>query len=235
MCGRYELHTNPVALALALGLKYPPEIRPRYNVAPTQQVPIARLSNAGERELSQVRWGLVPFWAKDPTIGNKMINARADTIATKPGFREAFKKARCLVPASGFYEWAKMTDGTKQPVHFGMKDDGPFAFAGLWSRWGPKDGEQLETCTIITTGANELCRRVHDRMPVILAAENYTRWLDIEQSDPADLLRPFASDAMRAYPVSTRVNSPKNDDPEIIAPLDIHLTAIEPLSAQEAK
>ena len=220
MCGRYELHTHPAALALALGLKYPPEIQARYNIAPTQQVPIVRLRE-GARELSQVRWGLVPFWAKDPAIGNKMINARAETVTSRPGFRDAYKNARCLIPASGFYEWAKMTDGTKQPVHIGMKDDGPFAFAGLWSRWGPKGGEKLETCTIITTEANELCQRVHDRMPVILAPENYERWLDIAHQDPADLLRPYPSDAMRAYPVSTRVNSPNNDDAQIIEPLAI--------------
>jgi putative SOS response-associated peptidase YedK len=125
MCGRYELHTHPAALALALGLKYAPEIQARYNIAPTQQVPIVRLNMVGERELSQVRWGLVPFWAKDIAIGNKMINARAESIATKSGYRDAYKNARCLIPASGFYEWAKMTDGTKQPVYIGIKDDAP--------------------------------------------------------------------------------------------------------------
>ena len=160
MCGRYDLHTHPTALALALGLKHPPELQPRYNIAPTQHVPIIRLGD-GERELSQARWGLVPFWAKDISIGNKMINARAETVTTRPGFRDAYANARCLIPASVFYEWARMMDGTKQPVHIGMKDDSPFAFAGLWSRWGPKGGEKLETCTIITTEANELCQYVH--------------------------------------------------------------------------
>jgi putative SOS response-associated peptidase YedK len=222
MCGRYELHTHPTAVALALGLEFPPEITPRYNIAPTQQVPIVRLRE-GERELSQLRWGLVPFWAKDPAIGNKLINARAETIASKPAFRESYRKARCLIPASGFYEWAKMTDGRKQPVHIGMKDGSLFAFAGLWSRWGPK-GEALETCTIITTDANELCQQVHDRMPVILAPEHYAQWLDSAQPDPAYLLRPYASDAMRVYPVSTRVNSPKNDDAAIIEPLAVGVT-----------
>ena len=137
-------------MAKRLGLRYPPEFSARYNIAPTQQVPIVRLTKTGERELSQVKWGLVPFWAKDPSIGSKMINARAETVVSKPGFRDAYKKARCLIPASGFYEWAKLTDGTKQPVRIAMKDDAPFAFAGLWSRWGPKDAE-IETCTIITT------------------------------------------------------------------------------------
>lgn len=220
MCGRYELHTNPVALALALGLKHPPEITPRYNIAPTQQVPIVRLNQAGDRELSQVRWGLVPFWAKDPAIGNKMINARAETITSKPGFRDAYKKTRCLIPASGFYEWAKLADGSKQPVHIGLKDDGPFAFAGLWARWGQKGEDPLETCTIITTEANELCQPVHDRMPVILAPDSYQRWLDTAQPDPAALLRPYPSTEMRAYPVSKRVSSPNNDDPGLIEPLE---------------
>jgi putative SOS response-associated peptidase YedK len=219
MCGRYELHTHPAALALALGLKFPPEITPRYNIAPTQAVPIVRLRD-DERQLSQTRWGLVPFWAKDVSIGNKMINARAESVATKPGYRDAYRKMRCLVPASGFYEWAKMTDGKKQPVRICMTDDAPFAFAGLWSRWGPRDAE-LETCAIITTEANELCAKVHDRMPVILAPSDYERWLDTSDPDPVDLLRPYPSDAMRAYPVSPRVNSPKNDDVELIEPLPI--------------
>lgn len=219
MCGRYELHTHPAALALALGLKFPPEITPRYNIAPTQAVPVVRLRD-GERELSQVRWGLVPFWAKDLAIGNKMINARAESVATKPGYRDAYRKMRCLIPASGFYEWAKMIDGKKQPVRVCMMDDAPFAFAGLWSRWGPRDAE-IETCAIITTEANELCARVHDRMPVILASSNYERWLDVAaDADPVDLLRPYPSEAMRAYPVSTRVNKPENDDARLIEPIE---------------
>ena len=224
MCGRYELHTSPAALVLAFGLKYPPEIQARYNIAPTQQVPIIRLNKEGERELSQLRWGLVPFWAKDISIGSRMINARAESITTKPGFRDAYRTTRCLIPASGFYEWAKMTDGTKQPVHIGMADDAPFAFAGLSARWGPRD-DKLETCTIITTEANELCQPIHDRMPVILAPENYGRWLDVGRDDPADLLRPYTSNQMRAYPISTWVNSPDNDDVAILEPLAIEWAA----------
>jgi putative SOS response-associated peptidase YedK len=177
-------------------------------------VPVVRLRE-GERELSQVRWGLVPFWAKDVSIGNKMINARAERVATTPGYRDAYRKMRCLIPASGFYEWAKLTDGKKQAVRICMADDSPFAFAGLWSRWGPRDAE-IETCAIITTEANELCAKVHNRMPVILAASDYERWLDKTDADPVDLLRPYPSEAMRAHPVSTRVNSPKNDDAGLI-------------------
>ena len=172
-----------------------------------------------------------------------MINARAETVATAPAFRSAFKKTRCLIPASGFYEWQKRAEGNKQPMHIGMKDGEPFAFAGLWTRWGPKDGEQLETCTIITGEPNEVSASIHNRMPVILDAENfafwldptnadldgleqllvpapadYARWLDVEQPGTEELLRPYPADAMAAYRVSTRVNSPKNDDAGVIDP-----------------
>lgn len=218
MCGRYELHTHPAAIALAFGLAHAPEIRARYNIAPTQQVPIIRLVD-GERQLSQVRWGFVPFWAKDPKIGSNMINARADTVAKAPAFRVAFKRDRCLIPASGFYEWQKRGELPKQPMHIGMKDGAPFAFAGLWSTWGPKDGEQLQTCTIITTEPNELAAPIHNRMPVILAAHDYARWLDTELPDAEAMLRPYPADEMRVFAVSTRVNSPKNDDPDVIEPL----------------
>lgn len=219
MCGRYELHTHPAAIALAMGLDYAPEIRERYNVAPTQQVPIVRLNSEGKRELVQVKWGFVPFWAKDPSIGSRMINARSETVATAPAFRTAFKKTRCLIPATGFYEWQKREGTIKQPMHIGMKDGAPFAFAGLWTTWGAKDAEPLTTCTIITGEPNELAATIHNRMPVILAPADYARWLDIEQPDAGDLLKPYPADAMKAYPISTRVNSPKNDDPSIIEPI----------------
>jgi putative SOS response-associated peptidase YedK len=219
MCGRYELHSSPAALALAFGLPHPPEIQPRYNIAPTQQVPVVRLAADGARELSQLRWGLVPFWAKDLTIGNRMINARGETIATKPGFREAYRKSRCLLPADGFYEWAKLAGGGRQPIRAAMKSGELFALAGLWSRWRSREGERIETCTIVTTEANELLQHVHDRMPVILAPGDYDRWLDVDEKDPADLIRPFASAVMLAYPVSARVSSPKNDDPGLIEPI----------------
>jgi putative SOS response-associated peptidase YedK len=215
MCGRYELHSQPAAMALAFGLKFPPEITPRYNIAPTQQVPIIRRNEGGERELSQVKWGFVPFWAKDPSVGSKMINGRSETIATAPAYRSAFKKTRCLIPASGFYEWLKRGVATKQPMHIGMKDGAPFAFAGLWTTWGPKESE-LVTCTIITGEPNELVAPIHNRMPVILAAANYDRWFDVDAPDPTSLLVPYPADAMAAYPVSTRVNSVKNDDAAIL-------------------
>jgi putative SOS response-associated peptidase YedK len=216
MCGRYELHAHPAAIALAFGLEHPPAIRPRYNVAPMQDVPIVRLNAHGARELVQVRWGLVPRWAKDPSIGNRMINARGETVATKPAFRNAFRRHRCLVPANGFYEWRLAPDGHKQPLWLGMKDGAPFGFAGLYERWLGPDGQPLDTCTILTTGANELIARLHDRMPVILAPEDYARWLDPEEPAPQDLVKPFDGERMTYYPVSTKVNSVRHDDASCI-------------------
>ena len=218
MCGRYELHTHPAAIALAFGLVEPPDARPRYNVAPTQQVPVVRQRADGSREWVEMRWGLVPRWAKDPSIGAKMINARAETIADKPTFRMAFRHHRCLIPADGFYEW-KVTPGGKQPMHVGRKDRAPFGFAGLFERWLAADGAVLDTCTILTTSANELLRPIHDRMPVIVAPENYARWLDAANLDVTDLFAPFPSDAMTWHPVSTRVNAVRNDDPSLIVPV----------------
>jgi len=152
MCGRFELHTNPAAIALAFGLSQPPAIAPRYNIAPTQDVPVVRETRDGDRELAQVRWGLVPRWAKDPSIGVRMINARAETLADKPAFRNALKWHRCLLPADGFYEW-KAVAGGKQPYRIGMKDGAVFALAGLTERWLSRDGEVLDTCAIVTTPA----------------------------------------------------------------------------------
>lgn len=216
MCGRYELHSHPTAIALAFGLAYPPEITARFNIAPTQQVPIVRLNADGERELVQVRWGLVPRWAKDPSIGTKMINARAETVATRSAYATAFRRHRCLLPADGFYEWTMRADGGKQPIRVGMKDGSLFGLAGLHERWLSPDGEPLDTCTIVTTEANTLLRAVHSRMPVIVPAEAYEAWLDPATSDPGHLLASFDSRAMTYWPVSPRVNSVKNDDPTLI-------------------
>ena len=219
MCGRYELHANPAAIALAFGLAYPPQIAPRYNVAPMQQVPIVRVNAHGDRELVQVRWGLVPRWARDPSIGAKMINARAETVAVKPSFRIAFQRHRCLLPADGFYEWKPRPDGTKQPVRIGMRDGAVFGLAGLYERWLSPEGEPLDTCTILTTDANALLAHLHDRMPVIVPPDAYEAWLDPANPDAAELLAPYAPDAMTYWPVSTRVNAVKNDDADCIAPL----------------
>ena len=233
MCGRYELHANPAAIALAFGLAHLPSVRPRYNVAPMQDVPIVRVSASGARELVAVRWGLVPRWAKDPAIGSKMINARGETVATKPSFRTAFRRHRCLIPANGFYEWMPAAEGRKQPVLIAMKDGGVFAFAGLYERWLTGDGEPLDSCTILTTDANDLLRAVHDRMPVIVAPDQYARWLDPAQDGPQSLVAPYPSDAMTWWPVSSRVNSVRHDDASLIERLH-GSDALLPLHAEAA-
>jgi putative SOS response-associated peptidase YedK len=226
MCGRYVVTTPGEVLAQIFGAEPPPEevlaaMVPRYNVSPTQQVPIVRGTAPGSRELALVTWGLVPHWAKDPAIGNKLINARADTAAEKPSFRDSLRRRRCLLPADGFYEWKKLGKG-KEPWLFRMRDGRPFALAGLWSTWkNPETHTNLETCTILTTTPNELVSTVHDRMPVILSAEHQERWLDTgaEGTPFTELFLPFSADQMEAFPVSRRVNSPANEGPENIEPV----------------
>jgi putative SOS response-associated peptidase YedK len=226
MCGRYSITTPVEALVRLFHFAGPlPNFPPRYNIAPTQQVPIVRRAPAnGERDLAQVRWGLIPFWAKDTKIGYSLTNARADGIDTKPSFREAFKRGRrCLILADGYYEWEKK--GTpKQPWRFTLKDGGPFAFAGLWERWEKSsDGVPVESCTIITTGANALAAKLHDRMPVILVPDDYPAWLGDNSATPPELLallKPYPVEAMRAYPVSTAVNNVKNCGPECVEPVE---------------
>jgi putative SOS response-associated peptidase YedK len=215
MCGRYELHTHPAALALAFGLAAPPDLTPRYNIAPTQQVPIVRQNAAGVREWVEVRWGLVPRWAKDPSIGARLINARAETAAERPAFGNAFRRHRCLLPADGFYEW-KTTERGKQPVRVAMRSGEPLGLAGLYERWLAPDGVVLDTCTILTTQANTLLAGVHDRMPVIIAPQDYARWLDPAANEVADLLAPYPAQAMTWYPISMRVNAVRNDDATLI-------------------
>jgi putative SOS response-associated peptidase YedK len=208
----------------------PVQMALRYNIAPTQEVVIARKAKAdGPRQLAVVRWGLIPSWSKDAKMASSLINARGETIAEKPSYRTAFKKRRCLVLADGYYEWQKAAAGgksaKKQPFYITMQDQRPFAFAGLWEFWaGPKDVEPptpLETCTIVTTETNELTADLHDRMPVILRPEDYDLWLDPDLQEAAPLLPllvPFPSDEMKMEPVSTHVNSVKNDDPACIEP-----------------
>lgn len=223
MCGRFTLRTASSEVARQLGLLDVPELTPRYNIAPTQSAAVVRHAAGAPsgRELVWLRWGLVPRWAKDASIGSKMINARAETVAEKPSYRTALRRRRCLVPADGFYEWQKHA-GTrqKQPYHIARADGGVFALAGLWERWD-QGAQPLETFTIITTEANELMRPLHARMPVILPPEAYAAWLDPAVDDPARLaalLRPWAGEDYRATPVSTRVNSPSHDDAGCLAP-----------------
>ena len=223
MCGRYTLRAPGKVVADHFGLAEEPRLRPRYNIAPTQPVPVIRALRAnpqtGQRELVPLRWGLVPSWADDPSVGNRMINARAETVADKPAFRGALRHRRCLVPADGFYEWRK--EGTKkQPVYVRRKDGLPFAFAGLWERW-EREGEVIESCAILTTGANDLMAEFHDRMPVILDPEDYGLWLDPEVQDPGllgPLLKPYPGDETEVYPVSTLVNNPRHEDPRCVEP-----------------
>lgn len=196
------------------------KLKSRYNIAPSQIVSAVRRFEA-DRVLSGLKWGLVPSWAKDDAIGNKMINARAETLAEKPSFKNAFKSRRCIVPASGFYEWKRTAEkGGKQPFYFSLKDKPVFGFAGLWEqKLDPRNNDVLETCTIITTAANEVLAPVHDRMPVILKPADYDLWLDGKQKDTAELqklLAPFPAEAMQSHAVSRQVNSPTFDQPELI-------------------
>jgi len=223
MCGRYELHSNPAAIALAFGLAHPPDVHARYNIAPMTEVPIVRVGTEGQRELVRMRWGLVPRWAKDPSIGARMINARGETLADKPSFRMLYRRHRCLLPADGFYEWMTLAPGAgagaaprKEAQHIGMADRSLFGLAGLYERWRNDSDEVLDTCTIVTTEANALLRPVHDRMPLIVPREHYARWLDPANADVADLIAPYPAEAMAYYPVSSRVNNVRHDDASLI-------------------
>jgi len=226
MCGRFRVARSKELLEEAFGAvdgPVPVEWSPRYNVAPGQSIVAVRQDAARPvRELVRLRWGLIPAWAKEASIGYKMINARAETAAEKPSFRDAMRKRRCLIPADGFYEWKK-AGGKKLPYCLTMADDAIFAFAGLWERWRDPAGEPVESCTILTTEPNELAREIHDRMPVILSPEDYELWLDpgFARLDALEeMLKPYPARQMRRYRVSERVNQVKNDDPECAAEIE---------------
>jgi putative SOS response-associated peptidase YedK len=226
MCGRYRLSRRKQLIEeyFASVSRGEEDWNPRYNVAPTQSVPVIR-QNPKEpvRELSLIGWGLIPSWAQDSSAAAKMINARSETASTKPAFRDALKFRRCLIPADAFYEWAP-TGKTRQPYCFEVNDGELFAFAGIWDRWTDASGKTLETCSILTTVANAATSAVHDRMPVILDPDNYDPWLDPGMRDVnaiCDLLKPFEARLMRCYPVSTRVNHVANDDEECAAPVEL--------------
>jgi putative SOS response-associated peptidase YedK len=222
MCGRYTLSSKGDELALLFDLQEVPQIPPRYNLAPTQEAAVVRVERPGEpRRLDLLRWGLVPYWAKEASIGNRMINARSEGVADKPAYRWSFRKQRCLIPVDGFYEWKKEGKG-KQPYLIRRKDGKPFAFAGLWARWQDPEGSPLETFTILTTDANDLIRPLHDRMPVILDPKDFDVWLDPALEDRErlqPLLVPFESGPMETFPVSRAVNSPVHDAPDCVEPL----------------
>jgi len=217
MCGRYTLYTHEDDLATLFEVETYP-LTPRYNIAPTQSVPVIRQRRDGTRVMEEMRWGLVPHWVKDPKeFKANLFNARSESAAEKPAFRDAMRTHRCLVPASGFYEW-RVEEGGKQPYYVYRADGKPMAFAGLWAV-NKGGGEPLASCTILTTDANEEMRGLHDRMPVILEPEEWARWLDVEETDPhalEDLLDPADPGALSMHPVSRAVGNPRVDDPSLV-------------------
>jgi putative SOS response-associated peptidase YedK len=221
MCGRFTLTLELPVLQQELGIKeVPSDWNPRFNIAPTQKVPVVIDSEA--RKIELLRWGLIPYWAKDPSIGNKLINARAETISEKPAFRSAFERRRCLVVANGFYEWKR--EGKSGPAipHFYYREGGkPFAFAGLWENWVSPEGEKIRTCTIITCASNEVVRPVHPRMPVVLTGDDLWTWMDGQSKEELQsVLVPYEKGDLKEHTVSTAVNRPDPDGPELIAPVD---------------
>jgi putative SOS response-associated peptidase YedK len=213
MCGRYSITTPVEALRALFAFEGPsPNLQPRWNLAPTQAAPVVRLGAGGARELKMLNWGLVPYWAEDTKLRSHMINARGETVAEKPAFKQAFRQRRCLVPADGFYEWPTLGPKTKRPLLFRLKDGAPFAFAGLWERWVPPQGEVLETFTIVNTAANSMMAPFHDRVPVVLSPADYSAWLD-PSSDPRALVKAPPSEWFAFTRVSAYVNSVKHDDP----------------------
>jgi len=222
MCGRFSLDTTLEDLYIALKIKTRINIAARYNIAPGQPILVLRNHPVRvAREYQHLGWGLIPGWMKQAPTTGTMINARAETVAEKPTFRSALQHRRCLIPADGYYEWKSM-QGRKQPYYFHLKDGTPFCFAGLWERWQPTEGEPVQSCAIITTGANALGADIHHRMPVILPRDDYARWLAPGITAPSEvlpLLQPYPPEAMSVYPVSTLVNNARVDEPRCITPL----------------
>jgi putative SOS response-associated peptidase YedK len=228
VCGRYVSTSPPALLAEQLGaeeVRVPEPLPPRWNVAPTDPV-YAVAEHKGRRQLGAFRWGLVPFWARDTSVGSRLINARAESVVTKPAFRRAFERRRCLLPADGFYEWQRLPGGRRQPWFVHRADGAPMAFAGLWEVWrdpADPDAEPLRSCTIVTTEANELLAPVHDRMPVVLSPGDWDRWLDPDRHDVEELralLVPADPRQFELYQVSTRVNKVTEDGPDLVAPVE---------------
>lgn len=231
MCGRYAITSAPEAIRRLFGYPEQPNFPARYNVAPTQPIPIVRLQS-GERHFALVRWGLLPSWVKDPKSFTLLINARGESVLDKPAFRAAMRRRRCLVPADGFYEWKRTGEG-KQPYYIRLRSGAAFAFAGLWESWTGPDGEEMESAAIVTTAANRTLAGIHDRMPVMLAPEAFDLWLDCDRVDAptaAALIAPLRDELVEAYPVSTAVNRVANDGPDLIVPA----AATEPVPAPAA-
>jgi putative SOS response-associated peptidase YedK len=223
MCGRFSRSTSVGEFSRRFDARSIDDILPSYNVAPGQSVLTARVTPDQGRHLVALKWGLVPHWAREAKIGYRMINARSETVREKPAYRGPYRRQRCLVAVDGFYEW-QTVEGQKQPYYFHLMSGEPLAFAGLWDSWTNPDGEPLQTCTLLTTQGNSLISPIHDRMPVILSPEDYDLWLDPAIDDPGNLMpvfEPYPGDLMESVPVSPRVNSPKNDDPECVAPVEV--------------
>jgi putative SOS response-associated peptidase YedK len=221
MCGRYTLIRLADFTDIFPWIHLPEQLPPdRYNIAPTQ--PVAVVPNDGLNRIEFFHWGLIPPWAKDPAVGSRMINARAESLAQKPAYRNAFRRRRCLIPASGFYEWKKLPSGGKQPMYIRLKSKRPFAFAGLWETWRDDNGNEVPSCTILTGQPNELVRPIHDRMPVMLREDQSQAWLDAGEIPSERLLplilEPYAAEQMEAFPVSKRVNSAANESPDCVLP-----------------
>jgi len=219
MCARFQF-APPEDWVEEFGLTDAPEVAPRYNIAPTQDVLAVRRRSSGNRQARLFRWGLVPHWAHDPAVGNRLINARAESVATRPAFRDPFLQRRCLVPAQGFYEWKKF-GRAREPWLSRLKGGATFAFAGLWDRWSRGEGQPIESCALITTSANALVAPIHGRMPVLLGRADYERWLDprASEDDLRALLAPFSAEVMEAFPVSPRVNGTDVDDADLARPV----------------
>jgi len=227
MCGRIIQSSGPLRYAIVDGLNVRDSrvhnCPPRWNAAPCQELLVIRRNHpTGELSLDPLRWGLIPYWCQDPTGGRKPINAKSETVDRLPTFRDAYRKRRCIVPVDGFFEWKAIKgQKAKQPYAIAMKTGGPFGIAGIWENWKePRSGEWIRTFAVITTDANRLVAEIHDRMPLILAPKDYVRWLG-EEPDPRDLMKPFPSEPMRMWPISTRVNKPENDDSSIVDPIEL--------------
>jgi putative SOS response-associated peptidase YedK len=219
MCGRIIQSSGPLRLAIVDGLDVRdtrlPNIPPRYNGAPSQELLVIRRNHkTGERSLDPLKWGLIPYWCQDPKGGRKPINAKSETVATLPTFREAYRARRCIVPVDGFFEW-KALGGAKQPYAIAMTDGSPFGIAGLWENWKSPSGEWVRTFCVITVPANALLQQIHDRMPAILRPQDYVSWLEAEY-DPRELMITYPAEPMRMWPISQRVNSARNDDADLL-------------------
>jgi putative SOS response-associated peptidase YedK len=219
MCGRFTLDLPPEKLAEIFGLAELPRIEPRYNIAPTQQVAAIRtLADNEHRKIAMLKWGFIPSWTKDPSLGHKLINARSESIHEKRAFRQAIRYHRCIIPTSGFFEWEEK-EGKKTPLYIRLKDGSPMCFAGIWDHWKSPEGEVVESCSMLTTSSNKLIEPLHDRMPVILHPQEYALWLDRTITDPEKLkplYQPYPADLMGMWPVSSLVNSSRNDSPACI-------------------